>query len=388
MKGKRGCRFGCFHIELIKDAEGKQKTICKKGWPRVQKACFSRLQYETEDLARQEEFKNENPHVFQAQRDHPFEGMSNPVAQVVMRCNVDVKYIGRAFAEEDLNKFCDGSMSSDVDESHTDGVHAQGHLRPVVPQPVAGSSQPELSERDLSDMDAAQQDTGGTASQDSGCKRKKTTVVHEKGHLRPVVPQPVAGSSQPELSERDLCDMDVGQQDTGGTASQDSGFKRKKTTVLSQSVPESKRMQTMKMALERVLIDMSRDMQDVGFYTGEYAAKKNEISRSMLPELYAGRICVVTFLFCFVIVIGVVVVAILVAVVVVGVVVVVVLLVVVGVVVVAVPFNLPVVVVVVVVLVVVADDLLPLLLLLVLLLLLLVLLPSSSFSGCLLCCCC
>ena len=303
MKGKRGCRFGCFHIELIKDTEGKQKTICKKGWPRVQKACFSRLQYETEDLARQEEFKNENPHVFQAQRDHPFEGMSNPVAQVVMRCNVDVKYIGRAFAEEDLKKFCDGSMSSDLDESHTDGVHAQGHLRPVVPQTVAGSSQPELSERDLCDMDVGQQDTGGPASQDSGCKRKTTTVVGEQGHLRPVVPQPVAGSSQPELSERDLCDMDVAQQDTGGLASQDSGFKRKKTTVLSQSVPESKRMQTMKMALERVLIDMSRDMQDVGFYTGEYAAKKFEISRSMLPELYAGRICVVAYLFYFVIVI-------------------------------------------------------------------------------------
>ena len=358
VKGKRGCRFGCFHIELIKDAEGKQKTICKKGWPRVQKACFSRLQYETEDLARQEEFKNENPHVFQAQRDHPFEGMSNPVAQVVMRCNVDVKYIGRAFAEEDLKKFCDGSMSSDLDESHTDGVHAQGHLRPVVPQTVAGSSQPELSERDLCDMDVGQQDTGGRASQDSGCKRKTTTVVGEQGHLRPVVPQtvagssqpelserdlcdmdvgqqdtggrasqdsgckrktttvvgeqghlrpvvpqPVAGSSQPELSERDLCDMDVAQQDTGGLASQDSGFKRKKTTVLSQSVPESKRMQTMKMALERVLIDMSRDMQDVGFYTGEYAAKKFEISRSMLPELYAGRICVVAYLFYIVIVI-------------------------------------------------------------------------------------
>ena len=147
MKGKRGCRFGCFHIELIKDAEGKQKTICKKGWPRVQKACFSRLQYETDDLARQEEFKNENPHVFQTQRDHPFEGMSNPVAQVVMRCNVDVKYIGRAFAEEDLSKFCDGSISSDVDESHTAGVHEQAHLCPVVPQPVAGSLQPELSER-------------------------------------------------------------------------------------------------------------------------------------------------------------------------------------------------------------------------------------------------
>ena len=153
-------------------------------------------------------------------------------------------------------------------------------------------------------MDVGQQDTGGPASQDSGCKRKTTTVVGEQGHLRPVVPQPVAGSSQPELSERDLCDMDVAQQDTGGLASQDSGFKRKKTTVLSQSVPESKRMQTMKTALERVLIDMSRDMQDVGFYTGEYAAKKNEISRSMLPELYAGRICVVTYFFYFVIVIG------------------------------------------------------------------------------------
>ena len=48
----------------------------------------------------------------------------------------------------------------------------------------------------------------------------------------------------------------------------------------------------MKTALERVLVDMSRDMQDVGFYTGEYAAKKFEISRSMLPELYAGRTCI------------------------------------------------------------------------------------------------
>ena len=113
VKGKRGCRFGCFHIELIKDDEGKQKTLCRKGWPRVQKAGFSRLQYETEDLAQAEEFKNENPHVFQAQRDHPFEGMSNPVAQVVMRCNVDVKYIGRAFAEEDLMKFNAESLSTD-----------------------------------------------------------------------------------------------------------------------------------------------------------------------------------------------------------------------------------------------------------------------------------
>ena len=61
-----------------------------------------------------EEFKNENPHVFRAQRDHPFEGMSNPVAQTVMRCNVDVKYIGRTFAEADLLKFCDGTVDEEL----------------------------------------------------------------------------------------------------------------------------------------------------------------------------------------------------------------------------------------------------------------------------------
>eukprot|EP00435_Cladocopium_sp_Y103_P043159 s4006_g12.t1 len=134
VKGKRGCRFGCFHIELTREDDGKTKVCCRKGWPRVPRASFSRLQHVTTNLEQLEEFKNENPHVFQAQRDHPFEGMSNPVAQVVMRCNVDVKK-----------------------------------------------------------------------------------------------------------------------------------------------------------ALEQLLVDMSRDMQDVGFYTGEYAAKKFELSRSMLPELYAGE---------------------------------------------------------------------------------------------------
>ena len=44
----------------------------------------------------------------------------------------------------------------------------------------------------------------------------------------------------------------------------------------------------MRGALERMLTDMFRDMQDVGFYVGEYAAKKFEISRSLLPELFAG----------------------------------------------------------------------------------------------------
>lgn len=74
--------------------------------------------------------------------------------------------------------------------------------------------------------------------------------------------------------------------------------KRRKISKSTSALLEVQKTKNMRMALERVLIDMSRDMQDVGFYTGEYAAKKFEISRSMLPELYAGRglfpcVCVV-----------------------------------------------------------------------------------------------
>ena len=242
VKGKRGCRFGCFHIELIQDDEGKQKNLCRKGWPRVEKACFSRLQYETQDLAKLEEFKNENPHVFQAQRDHPFEGMSNPVAQVVMRCNVDVKYLGRAFAEDDLTKFSGGGMCSDSN----------------TPLSAAVSSSME---------------------------------VHSPGAMRPDASQPVAGVLQPELSEQEPCNMDVTQQDDALDDTVHGDEKRRKMSKSKSTLLDVQKTNNMRMALERVLIDMSRDMQDVGFYTGEYAAKKFEISRSMLPELYAGRGC-------------------------------------------------------------------------------------------------
>ena len=40
--------------------------------------------------------------------------------------------------------------------------------------------------------------------------------------------------------------------------------------------------------LKRIVVDMARDMMDVQFYTGEYAMKKFEVARDMLPELYAG----------------------------------------------------------------------------------------------------
>ena len=80
MKGKRGCRFGRFHVEMILGKEDKPKVLCRKGWPRVSKAGSSRLQYETGDLKE-----------VQAQRDHPFEGMSNPVAQAdAMHCGCEV----------------------------------------------------------------------------------------------------------------------------------------------------------------------------------------------------------------------------------------------------------------------------------------------------------
>ena len=42
------------------------------------------------------------------------------------------------------------------------------------------------------------------------------------------------------------------------------------------------------LALQRLIVDMSRDQQDVQFYTGEYSAKKFEVSRNLLPELHAG----------------------------------------------------------------------------------------------------
>lgn len=40
--------------------------------------------------------------------------------------------------------------------------------------------------------------------------------------------------------------------------------------------------------LGRMVIDMVRDMMDVQFYTGEYASKKFEVARDLLPELYLG----------------------------------------------------------------------------------------------------
>ncbi len=172
-------------MELVQDPEHprRRKTKCYKGWPRIRVSGFKRLPGKEDSLTQEEQTKNENPHVLQLQRDHPFEGMSNPVAQVSMRCNVDVKYIGRAFNSDDLGR--------------------------------------------LNAEDTA------------------------------------ASEAVAEPAQR----------------------RRRLATCLDKSTGKTKQIAV---ALQRLIVDMSRDLQDVQFYTGEYSAKKAEISRSLLPELHAG----------------------------------------------------------------------------------------------------
>ena len=220
---------------MIRGKEDKPKVLCRKGWPRVSTAGFSRLQFETEDLMEVEEFKNENPYVFRAQRDHPFEGMSNPVAQAVMRCNVDVKYIGRCFSEADLSKFCDGSMDQEP------GVEASASASSLLDP--------------------------------SGSRLHEAELPRHVPGLPP--PQESAGVAPP-ADQRVASEVDA------------VASARKKHCTGRAPSTEHKKMLAMRKALDRILVDLSRDVQNVGFYTGEYAAKKIEISRSMLPELYAG----------------------------------------------------------------------------------------------------
>ena len=213
-------------MELQQDEGGETKTRCWKGWPRVRAADFMKLPHETADVKMLEDFKNENPHVFQARRDHPFEGMSNPAAQVVMRCNVDVKYLGRCFADEDLARFCQGKVDA-----------------------------PEATVHD-----------GDARSAADVSERAGVAVVAAASGAQSAA----ASSSATQAAE---LEQSVAKKHRHGTAA---------------LKPKTRGDGSMRGALERMLIDMFRDMQDVGFYVGEYAAKKFEISRSLLPELFAG----------------------------------------------------------------------------------------------------
>ena len=159
--GTVSCRFGCVHLEISspREAGGKRVKIKKKGWPRVLSARFQPIiseELQKDDMEAEEAACNENPHVFMPRRDHPFEGMSHPTPQVTLRCNCDVKYLGRGIDQEDFENL--------IKAHSTD-------IRSVV---------------------------------------------------------------------------------------------------------------------RRVVVDMTRDMMDVQFYTGEYASKKFEVARDMLPELHQG----------------------------------------------------------------------------------------------------
>ena len=82
------------------------KYLCR--WLLNQSADQKDVPQEAQHFPVLEEQQNENPHVFWPQCDHPFEGMSHPVPQVVLRCKVDVKVLARGVEQEDLSRFASG----------------------------------------------------------------------------------------------------------------------------------------------------------------------------------------------------------------------------------------------------------------------------------------
>jgi hypothetical protein len=194
-KGRRSksgvtiCRFGCVHFEKVAVEDEKGKTVfksqVKRGWRHIKKASFA-------DPAQKKDntyFDEHEAGKFMPERDEPYGGMSHPTPQVCLRCNVDVKYLGRCPTD--------------------------------------------------SDMKTLQEQISGEA-----------------------VEAPSATDNK-------------GQQ------------KKKRFSFLPDSWTRSRA----KMALWSVVLDAERYMKDVQHYVGEYAAKKFEVARSLLPELYRGPGC-------------------------------------------------------------------------------------------------
>eukprot|EP00435_Cladocopium_sp_Y103_P034891 s3736_g9.t1 len=98
--------------------------------------------------------------------------MSNPVAQVVMRCTVDVKYLGRAFAEDDLARFCDGTFVSEDECAVADVVSRSADAS----EPVDVVLPSDVSAQGDVDMEAMQE-RGGQGEELAGTgKRPRTTA--------------------------------------------------------------------------------------------------------------------------------------------------------------------------------------------------------------------
>jgi hypothetical protein len=98
------CRFGCQHAELLKlksDAGEIARKCLFRGWP----ACDSpRFQHIPQgDESHMSLFPVFEAGKCQTVRRHPLEGTSHPLLQAVMRCNVDVKFMGRGLSQELLD---------------------------------------------------------------------------------------------------------------------------------------------------------------------------------------------------------------------------------------------------------------------------------------------
>ena len=73
-KGKRGCRFGWFDLELVTDADASGAELVRikrrKGWPRAHEARFAALPRAQDSPAQQEASKNESPRERPSLRRH------------------------------------------------------------------------------------------------------------------------------------------------------------------------------------------------------------------------------------------------------------------------------------------------------------------------------
>jgi hypothetical protein len=203
------CRFGCVHFEKVEVEDDKGKTVLKKqvkrGWRRIPAACFADPADKKEDIF----FDEHEAGKFMPRRDDPYSGMSHPTPQVCLRCNVDVKYLGRCPTDSDMKN---------------------------------------LEEQIKQDQ------------------QKKKDQQKEKKKLE----ESISGEAveAPSTSDR------KGQQEK----KRFSFFPKKKWESWSAA----------KKALWSVVLDAERYMKDVQHYVGEYAAKKFEVARSLLPELHSG----------------------------------------------------------------------------------------------------
>ena len=113
------CRFGCVHYEkvAVEDEDGKTvfKKKVKRGWRRIKEAAFADPTEKADDIF----FDEHEAGKFMPRRDEPYGGMSHPTPQVCLRCNVDVKYLGRCPTDSDMKNLKERISGEAVEPSST-----------------------------------------------------------------------------------------------------------------------------------------------------------------------------------------------------------------------------------------------------------------------------